>query len=220
MQASTTWIPPVGALGDIVAEARDRAAALRSREGELAARAAESPERRSLLGALLGPRVGVIAEIKRRSPSKGWINPAISAADQALSYESGGAAAISVLTEPAHFSGSVSDLTSVLGAVRVPVLKKDFHVEPIQLLEAKAVGASAALLIVRALSPLVLPRMIDAARELELEVLVEVRDAPELERALDAGATMVGVNNRDLETLVIDYRTCERMLSAVPASIV
>ncbi|HEY2164082.1 MAG TPA: hypothetical protein VGH04_08835, partial [Gemmatimonadaceae bacterium] len=94
--------------------------------------------------------VAVIAEVKRRSPSKGWINPGLSAVGQAAAYEAGGAAAISVLTEPDHFGGSIDDLVAVRNAVDLPVLKKDFHVDPIQLLEAKAIGASAALLIVRA----------------------------------------------------------------------
>ena len=169
--------------------------------------------------ALRGPTVGVIAEIKRRSPSKGAINLDMTAVEQARAYERGGAAAISVLTEPAHFEGSVEDLISVRAAVAVPVLKKDFHVEPIQLLEARAIGASAALLIVRALSPDALRQMVDTARQLELEILVEVRDEAELARALDAGATMIGINNRNLETLVIDPATSERLLGLVPSSV-
>jgi indole-3-glycerol phosphate synthase len=161
--------------------------------------------------------VAVIGEVKRRSPSKGWINAKISAPDQASAYERGGAAAISVLTEPVHFGGSVDDLLAVRQAVKIPVLKKDFHVDPIQLIEAKAIGASAALLIARALSPDDLARMVDAARELALEVLVEIRDDEELQRALDVGAEIIGINNRNLETLVIDPATSERMLRAIPA---
>jgi indole-3-glycerol phosphate synthase len=162
----------------------------------------------------------VIAEAKRRAPSKGWIKPGLSASDQARAYELGGATAISVLTEPAHFGGSTDDLLAVKAAVRIPTLKKDFHVAPIQLLEAKALGASAALLIVRALSPDALVAMMDTARALQLEVLVEVRDSAELERALDSGATIVGINNRNLETLIIDPSTAERLLVEVPSSIV
>jgi indole-3-glycerol phosphate synthase len=161
----------------------------------------------------------VIAEVKRRSPSKGWINPGLSAEDQARAYERGGAAGISVLTEPAHFGGSVGDLEAVRRAVGVPVLKKDFHVDPVQLLEAKSAGASAALLIVRALAPDTLQRMMDAARAIDLEVLVEVRDEDELRRALDAGAALVGINNRNLETLIIDPETSTRLLAQVPASV-
>jgi indole-3-glycerol phosphate synthase len=211
-------------LGGIVAEASARAEALREREAELSRAAslarAREPATPSLAAALRGARVGVIAEIKRRSPSKGWINPGLSAVGQARAYEAGGAAAVSVLTEPIHFGGSIDDLTSVRAAVGMPVLKKDFHVEPIQLLEAKAIGASAALLIARALSPEQLARMADYARAIDLAVLVEVRDEDELARALDVGATIVGINNRNLESLVIETGTAERLLARIPANVV
>jgi indole-3-glycerol phosphate synthase len=185
-------------LGGIVVEARQRASVLRARERELERAAGSMIRGASLAEALRGPTVGVIAEIKRRSPSKGAINLDMTAVEQARAYEGGGAAAISVLTEPAHFEGSVEDLISVRAAVAVPVLKKDFHVDPIQLLEARAIGASAALLIVRALSPDALRQMVDTARQLELEILVEVRDEAELARALEAGAAIIGINNRNL----------------------
>lgn len=220
MQASPVWTAPTGTLGRIVAEARERAAALQSREAELAAAARQTPDPPGFAQALRGATVRVIAEVKRRSPSKGWINPGITAAEQARAYARGGAAAISVLTEPAHFGGSNEDLVAVRAAVNVPLLKKDFHVHPVQLAEARALGASAALLIVRALAPDELIRMTDAARRLQLEALVEVRDEDELQRALDAGATIVGINNRNLETLVIDPSTAERLLPLVPESIV
>ena len=153
MQASPPWIPPAGTLGGIVVEARQRASALRARERELERAAGSITRGPSFAEALRGPAVSVIAEIKRRSPSKGAINLDMTAPEQARAYERGGAAAISVLSEPAHFEGSIEDLITVQAAVAVPVLKKDFHVEPIQLLEARAIGVSAALLIVRALSP-------------------------------------------------------------------
>jgi indole-3-glycerol phosphate synthase len=144
---------------------------------------------------------------------------------QAQAYAAGGAAAISVLTEPDHFGGSVNDLVAVREAVSVPVLKKDFHVDPIQLIEAKAIGASAALLIVRALSPDALVEMVRAADELELEVLLEVRDSEELSRAVDAAshskaATVIGVNNRNLETLVIDSGRAEELIDKIPTRFV
>jgi indole-3-glycerol phosphate synthase len=164
--------------------------------------------------------VSVIAEVKRRSPSKGWINPALSATDQACAYERGGAAAISILTEPAHFGGSVADLVAVCDAVAVPVLKKDFHVDPIQLIEAKALGASAALLIARALAPDALLEMIDVARRLALEVIVEIRDEVELSRAIEGGAAIIGINNRNLETLAIDPATSDRLLGSIPPHII
>jgi indole-3-glycerol phosphate synthase len=220
VQASPVWTPPSGTLGSIVAEARDRAATLRARASELSRLAANVRGGPSLSRALRKGNVAVIAEVKRRSPSKGWISPTLGAVEQARAYEIGGAAAISVLTEPDHFAGSVDDLIAVRGGVGVPVLKKDFHVDPIQLLEAKAVGASAALLIVRALSPKAFGEMVDEANELGLEVLVEVRDEEELARALDAGAELIGINNRNLETLVIDPGTAERLLGLVPKSII
>jgi indole-3-glycerol phosphate synthase len=217
VQASSTWTPPTGTLGNIVAEARERAALLKPSERELAESAADAPAAPLLSAALRRESVGVIAEVKRRSPSKGWINPALSATDQAQAYEAGGAAAISILTEPAHFGGSVADLIAVRDVVGIPILKKDFHVDPVQLIEAKALGASAALLIARALSPESLVEMIDAAKELSLEVIVEIRDESELARAVDAGATIIGINNRNLETLAIDPATSDRLLALIPA---
>ena len=218
MQASRAWSPPTGTLGGIIAEARERIEILRGRREELE-RASEttprSPSLRQALGA--GQSVSIIAEVKRRSPSRGWINATLSADDQASAYERGGAAAISVLTEPLHFGGTPDDLIRVCSAVRLPVIKKDFHVDPIQLLEAKALGASAALLIVRALSPDDLARLIDTAASLELEIVVEVRDDDELNRAVALGATIIGVNSRNLETLVVDQRTSIRLLRSVPA---
>jgi indole-3-glycerol phosphate synthase len=220
VQASPVWTPPTGTLGQIVSEALTRVASLRAREASLERTAADAPAPPGFATALRGPHVGIVAEVKRRSPSKGWINPDITAASQAGAYERGGAAAISVLTEPEHFGGSPEDLVSVRAAVRIPVVKKDFHVHPVQLLEARALGASAALLIARALSPATLREMVDAARQLRLEVLIEVRDEDELVRALDLGAAVIGINNRNLETLSIDPSTSERMLQLIPPSVV
>ena len=220
MQAYSAWTPPTGTLGAIVAEARDRAALLKPNEAELAESAASAPPSPSLAIALQSDTVAVIAEVKRRSPSKGWINPSISAVDQALSYERGGAAAVSVLTEPAHFGGSVADLVAVRDSVSIPVLKKDFHVDPIQLIEAKALGASAALLIARALSPESLVEMVETGRRLSLEVVLEIRDDEELARALDAGAGIIGINNRNLETLAIDPATSEQLLARIPSGVI
>jgi indole-3-glycerol phosphate synthase len=220
VQASVVWNPPTGTLGAIVAEARDRVQALRNGEVELARRAELAPAAPPFAAALTTAAVGVIAEAKRRSPSKGWINPNLSAVDQALAYQSGGASALSILTESKHFGGSSQDLEAVRAAVRIPILKKDFHVDPIQLVEAKAIGASAALLIARALSPSALREMIDTAASLRLEALVEIRDETELQRALDAGAQIIGINNRNLETLVIDPATSERLLGMIPPEIV
>ena len=219
MQASVAWTPPTGTLGRIVAEAELRAQALETRLDELAADAEETLPGPSLERALRGTTVAVIAEVKRRSPSKGAIAEGLDAADQALAYLAGGAAAVSVLTEPAHFGGSVGDFVAVRDRVQIAALKKDFHVAPVQLVEARALGASAALLIARAISPARLLEMMATGRSLGLEMLVEVRDEHELARALDGGATMIGVNNRDLETLEIDPTTCERIIPAIPRSV-
>ena len=170
--------------------------------------------------ALRRANVSVIAELKRASPSKGSINPELSVIEQASAYEKGGAAAISILTEPTRFSGSNDDLVAARGATSLPLLKKDFHVDPLQIIEAKSIGASAALVIVRALPPTRLREMLDVARSIGIEVLVEVRDEPELELALSFGAKLIGVNNRDLETLAIDPETAPRLLPLIPRDIV
>jgi indole-3-glycerol phosphate synthase len=166
--------------------------------------------------ALRGASVAVIAELKRRSPSKGDINPAMSVVDRAGAYERGGACALSVLTEPTEFGGSADDLSVVATVSRLPVLKKDFHVDPIQLLQAAALGASAALLIARALPPSALDEMVGAAHELAVDVLLEVRTEDELSRALSFEHVVIGINNRDLETLVVDAVAGRRLVSLVP----
>lgn len=222
MQASRIWREPGGTLGTLVHEAHQRAEALSPSRQSLVAQAREVVTNKSFAGSLrrVGGRVGVIAEVKRRSPSKGWIGPSIVASEQAASYERGGAAAISVLTEPRHFGGSTADLVEVLGTVQMPVLKKDFHVEPLQLIEAKALGASAALVIVRAVGPSELARLMETAADYRLELVIEVHNEEELEIALECQASMIGVNNRDLETLQIDTTTCERLLDRVPGEVV
>jgi indole-3-glycerol phosphate synthase len=162
----------------------------------------------------------VIAEVKRSSPSKGAINPGLDAAAQAAAYDTGGAAAISVLTEPTRFGGSLEDLAAVKAASGKPVLKKDFHVAEWQLEEAARLGADAALIIVRAIEPSMLRSMSVLAQGLGVEILYEIRDESELERALEAGARMIGVNNRNLETLEVDPTTVERIVPLIPAECV
>ncbi len=220
-QSSITWRPPTGVLGGIVAEAHERVQRLRADRAlvaDLEREAASAPPAPSFRLALRRPTVSVIAEVKRRSPSKGSINPSISAGAQASSYVEGGAAAVSVLTEPAHFGGSLDDLRSARTAVAssAPLLRKDFHVDELQLLEARAAGAAAALLIARALSPDVLQRLVAFAMSIELEPLVEVRTTGELERAVAAGAHVIGVNNRDLETLKIEPEVGAALVRLVP----
>lgn len=173
----------------------------------------------SLRLALRKEAVAVIAEMKRRSPSKGTLNNALNAGQSVL-FERGGAAAISVLTEPDFFGGSIDDLVAVRSAVALPLLKKDFHIDVSQLIEARNARASAVLLIARALSPEELPWLMDAARNLELETFVEVRTEQELDRALEAGAEIIGVNSRDLETLAVDDGVPTRLIPKIPPHLI
>ncbi|MDE3151020.1 MAG: indole-3-glycerol-phosphate synthase, partial [Gemmatimonadota bacterium] len=220
VQGNSSWAPPGGTLGTIVEQTMERVITLRIHRRQLEAEAEAQAGAPPFASALRGDTVRVIAELKRRSPSKGAINEALSAPDQAAAYAAGRAAAISVLTEPLHFNGSNADLESVRGRVRIPLLKKDFHVDDVQLFEARALGASAALLIARALDPATLPRLVALAHRVGLETLVEVRSADELARAVDAGASVIGVNCRNLETLEVDPRVAESLVPRVPAGIV
>lgn len=212
----SVWTPPSGTLGELVAAAYARAAAQAHEEDTWRARAENAAAVASFRNALLLPTVAVIAEIKRSSPSKGSINPNLDAVSRAQSYAAAGAAAVSVLTEPDRFGGSTSDLLSVADAVSVPVLRKDFIVASIQLYEARASGAAAALLIVRALPPKALAELHDIGSRIGLDLLVEVRDEAELAIALDIGATIIGVNNRNLESLSIEPDTVARVVPQIP----
>ena len=220
MQAFPAWSPPGGTLGQIVAETRQRVDDLKKRRRTLEADAAARPRPPSFSQALRRSDVAIIAELKRRSPSRGEINPRLSPADQAIAYHAGGAAAISVLTEERHFGGSPQDLIVVRAATPAPVLKKDFHIDPIQLVEARALGASAVLLIARALEPSSLTLLAREAVQLGVEPFIEVRSEAELERALATHAPIVGVNSRDLETLAIDFAVTERLIPLIPTSLV
>jgi indole-3-glycerol phosphate synthase len=162
----------------------------------------------------------VIAEVKRRSPSKGDLATIPDPADLARRYAAGGAAAVSVLTEERRFGGSLADLREVRAAVDVPLLRKDFIVEPYQLLEARAAGADLALLIVAALDDDLMRSLHEEARELGLTVLVEVHDEPETERAVALGAELIGVNARNLKTLAVDDSTFGRLAPGVPDDLV
>jgi len=200
-------------------EVDERRAALADRE--LAARVKDAPPPRPFEAglSLRGGPVRVIAEVKRASPSVGAIDTGLDAPAQARRYAAAGAAAISVLTDGPGFGGSLDDLRAVRAAVDVPLLRKDFVLDRYQLLEARAAGADAALLIVAALPPDPLRRLLDACGELGLAALVEVHDAPEAEVALRAGARIVGVNNRDLRSFVVDLATSERVLPMLPADV-
>lgn len=189
---------------------------LSTRRSELERLALDAPPAPGFRAALRSDHVAIIAEVKRASPSRGTIRGTLDAGEQAASYERGGAAALSILTEPTRFAGSNNDLIAARSKSSLPMLKKDFHVDPIQLIEAKGLGASAALVIVRAVSPGVLVEMAAVAKDIRLELVFEVRTAAELRLALANGAELVGINNRDLETLEIDSTTAPSLLPSIP----
>lgn len=174
-------------------------------------------ERRSLQVALAAPGVRIIAECKRRSPSAGWLRPDFEPVQLALAYERGGAAAISVVTEPEYFAGETGWIGAVRGAVAVPVLQKDFVLERRQLFDAVLAGADAVLLIARLLPGGLLGELAHEAAELALEPLVEVHDEEDLERALAMRAPIVGINARDLATFRVDLGRALGLAGRVPA---
>jgi len=190
--------------------------------GALERRAASARPRGADFESALGltDRVNVIAECKRRSPSKGVLAIDYDPVRIARQYEDGGAAAISVLTEPTFFDGALEHLTAVRSSVALPLLRKDFIVDEYQLFEARAAGADAVLLIVAALEQARLITLQKRAWDLELATLVEVHDEAELVRAIDSGARVIGVNNRNLRTLAVDVSASDRLGSRVPRDVI
>jgi indole-3-glycerol phosphate synthase len=188
----------------------------------LETRAADVPVRVGRLQMALGStaRPNVVAECKRRSPSRGVLRADYDPVAIARAYADAGAAAISVLTEPTFFDGSLDHLHAVRAAVDLPLLRKDFIVAEYQLLEARAAGADAVLLIVAALRPVELKVLHDHAYRLGLDVLVEVHDATELAIAIDVGARIVGVNNRNLRTLEVDVRASDALVAQMPPEVI
>jgi indole-3-glycerol phosphate synthase len=208
-----------------IVEATKRIVETRREREPLAAlehRAASARPRGAAFETALGTanRVNVIAECKRRSPSKGVLAADYDAVRVARQYERGGAAAISVLTEPTFFDGALEHLTGVRGSVALPLLRKDFIIDEYQLFEARAAGADAVLLIVAALEQTKLTELQKRAWDLELATLVEVHDEVELARAVDSGARVIGVNNRSLRTLAVDVSASERLASRVPRDVI
>ena len=180
--------------------------------------AAAQPRGRQFESALgMAGRVNVIAECKRRSPSRGMLAADYEPVAIARHYQSGGAAAISVLTEPTFFDGSLEHLVAVRAAVDIPLLRKDFIVDEYQLFEARACGADAILLIVAALEQGTLRRLQTRAWELDLAALVEVHNEEEVARAVEGGARLIGVNNRNLRTLSVDVEASYRLAARIPA---
>jgi indole-3-glycerol phosphate synthase len=209
----------VSVLERIVEDTRDEVG--RRRESvplaRLEAAIAERPEGRPFSEALLRPGISVIAEHKRRSPSAGLIREGASVEDIVKAYERGGAVALSVLTEPFHFGGSLDDLRAARAISELPVLRKDFVVDPYQLYESAAAGADAILLIVAALEPEALYELLSEARALDLDALVEIHDERELEVALEVEADVLGINNRDLGDFSVDIERTYDLLADIPA---
>jgi indole-3-glycerol phosphate synthase len=208
----------------IVAATRRVVAVRREREQDanLEARASQrQPQTGRFREALSVPnRVNLVAECKRRSPSRGVLRADYDPVAIATSYERAGAAALSILTEPTFFDGALDHLAAVREAVRLPLLRKDFIVDSYQLLEARANGADAVLLIVAALGDRELRTLLSAARAFGLAALVEVHGLAELDRALEAGAEIVGVNNRNLRTLEVDVHVSELVAARIPSTVV
>jgi len=194
-------------------ERRRRATPLARLEEALGQR----PESRPFGEALARPGISLIAEHKRRSPSAGVIREGATVTEIAQAYERGGAAALSILTEGKHFGGSLQDLQDAIAGTELPVLRKDFIIDRYQLYESAAAGADAILLIVSVLDDDKLYELHREAQGLDLDVLVEVHDEPELERALDIDADIIGINNRDLSDFSVDIERTYELLSDVPA---
>jgi indole-3-glycerol phosphate synthase len=205
-------------LDEILAVKRSEVAEAQRRAGELARQAAAAPAPRGFRRALLarGGAPRVIAELKRRSPSKGEIRADFDPVAIARAYEAGGAAALSVLTDERFFGGSLAVLEAVRKATALPLLRKDFVIDPVQIDQARAAGADAVLLIVAALARAELERLHAHAGALGLDVLVEVHDEAELDAAKGVGADLIGINNRDLRTFVTDLAVTERLAKRVP----
>ncbi|MDN5559841.1 MAG: indole-3-glycerol phosphate synthase TrpC [Ruaniaceae bacterium] len=209
-------------LDDILAGVRED---LASREAvvsldELKERAASQPSARAVVAALRRPSVGIIAEVKRSSPSKGELATIENPSALAAEYEAGGATVISVLTEQRRFGGSLADLDAVRAAVDIPVLRKDFIVTPYQIWEARAHGADMVLLIVAALEQSALTSLIERTHSLGMTALVEAHDRLEAMRAVNAGACVVGINARNLKTLQVDRSAFEDVVEVLDEKVV
>ena len=214
MSTAPDLLRTIVAATERITEVRREREPLAALEARASAASPDGPRFERELGT--AGRVNVIAECKRRSPSKGVLVADYDPVRIARAYEMGGAAAISVLTEPTFFDGALEHLAAVRAAVKIPLLRKDFIVDDYQLVEARASGADAVLLIVAALEQRELLRLDRRARELGLATLVEVHDEEELKRAADAGARIIGVNNRNLRTLAVDVDGSYRLAARIP----
>jgi indole-3-glycerol phosphate synthase len=207
-------------LARIVRTKEEEVQALLPKESEFRARLKDAPSPRDLARAFNRPgEVAVMAEVKRRSPGAGLIRPDLDPPTLAREYQAAGAAAISVLTDGEYFGGSLQDLEAVRGGVEIPVFRKEFIIHPVQLLEARASGADGTLLIARILTPELLLSLHQEAVEVGLTPLVEVHHPEELEKALSAGAQLVGINNRNLQTFTTSLEVTLELLKEIPHSV-
>lgn len=208
----------MGILEQLIAAAEDGVDRRRREvpQSELERALAGRDRDRPFMEALSRPGIALICEYKRRSPSAGDIAPGVALENQVEAYESGGASALSVLTDETHFNGRLEDLTTARDSCGLPILRKDFIVDRYQLVESAARGADAVLLIASVLDPRRLREFQEAARELDLDCLVEVHNEPELNSALEAGAEVIGINNRNLDTGVVDVATTYELITDVP----
>ena len=208
-------------LDDIVAWHRQRSQNDSRSLDELLAEAKSCVPTRGFASSIRAtPHLAVIAEIKRRSPSKGDLNASLDPASLALQYQRGGASCLSVLTDDNHFGGSVSDLQLARAACSVPVIRKDFTVDARDICDARIMGADCVLLIAAILSAAEMSSYLELCREVDIDALVEVHDEAELDVAMRAGATMVGVNQRDLVTFAVDQARAVRMAPLIPNNVV
>ena len=210
-----------GILASIVETKLHDLEGLRLRRDELERAATAAPPPLDFQGAISGGgSVSLIAECKRRSPGAGDIRPGLDPVILTRGYERAGAGALSVLTDARYFGGSLSDLEDVRAAVDIPILRKDFTLDALHVFEARAAGADAILLIVRILEDTSLRGLLTLAGDLGMAAVVEAHDALDVRRALEAGARMVGINNRDLATFTTDLETTVRLLEEVPPGVV
>ena len=209
-------------LDEIIAHKHSEVQRLLPRMEKLRVAAAARNDFRSLSASLVADetKLGLIAEVKKASPSAGVIQPDFDYLTIARSYEKGGASAISVLTDEKYFQGRLDYMTAIRSEVSIPVLRKDFIVHEAQIFEAVVAGADAILLIVAALDQPTLEHLLEVAHTFQLEVLMEVHDLPELERALQTDARIIGVNNRNLKSFTVDLATTEALVEEVPDDIV
>jgi indole-3-glycerol phosphate synthase len=209
-----------GILGEIVLSKQEEVRVLRPQAAHFEELAETTrPSRRDFAGALRARKTAIIAEVKKASPSKGLLQPDFHPEQIARQYETGGAACVSVLTDAKYFQGGLPDLEAARAAITLPVLRKDFTIDPVQIFQAAAHGADAILLIAAILDDKQLRAYRELAGRLHLAALVEVHDEEELKRAIDSGAEIIGINNRNLETFELTLETSLRLSERMPAGV-